>query len=45
MYFFPSHIKYVAMLPWEVKKFKFAKLYKRYNNHILCDTNETLHVI
>jgi len=24
MYHFPSHLKYVAALPWEIKKFKFV---------------------
>jgi len=28
MYDFPSHLKYVVTLHWEVKKFKFVKRYK-----------------
>jgi len=40
MYNFPLHLKYVAALPWEVKKFKIVKLYKRYNLRIISYVTE-----
>jgi len=46
MYDFPTHLNYVATLPWEVKKLKVVKRYKiQLKSHIMCDENETFHVI
>jgi len=47
MYDVPSHLKYVATLPWEVKKFKPVKRYKKYYLKIISyvTKNETFHVI
>jgi len=43
MFYFPSHLKYVATLPWKVKKFKFVKCYKRYNLKIISYVTKVKH--
>jgi len=45
MYYFSLHLKYVATLPWEVKKFEFVTHYKRYNSKIISYVTKIKHLM
>jgi len=42
MQYFPPHLKYDSILPWEVRNISFINCYNRYNMY---DKNETFNVL
>jgi len=45
LYYFISHLKYVATVPREVKRFELFKCYKRYNFNIISYVTKMKHLM